>query len=309
MPASTVIAPDVQNALANQRPVVALESTIITHGMPFPTNVETALEVQNAVRSTGATPATIAVMEGVLRIGLSDTDIEQIAQQESVMKLSRADLAMAISTKAYGSTTVAATMIAAQLAGIPVFATGGIGGVHRGADTTWDISADLTELGKTNVAVVCAGPKAILDIPKTLEVLETLGVPVVTYGQTHLPAFWSKDSDILSPLSVHTLAELVAFIRSRQELALDGGVLIANPVPQAVEIPYQEITQTIEQAIGESQHANVTGKAVTPWLLERMEQLTQGRSLSTNKALIINNAVLAGKLAKALARYGFSEDL
>lgn len=295
-----LISPTVQTALNKQQAVVALESTIITHGMPFPENVETALSVEKAIKDAGATPATIAVMNGVLKIGLSDEDIDDLAQQPSVMKLSRADFAMALARKSYGSTTVAATMIAAKLAGIPVFATGGIGGVHRGAESSFDISADLTELGKTNVTVVCAGAKAILDIPKTLEVLETEGVPVVTIGQKQLPAFWSRNSDIASPLWVQNLDELVQFLKAREQLQLSGGVLVANPVPQTDEIPQQEIDSSIRQAIKESESAEIKGKDVTPWLLQRMLEITQGRSLATNKALILNNASVAAQLAVKL---------
>ena len=291
----------VRAALSRNEPIVALESTIITHGMPYPQNLETALSVEAIIRNAGAIPATIAVLHGKLKIGLNDAELNALATARSVMKLSRADLAIAVSRKATGSTTVAATMIAAQFAGLNVFATGGIGGVHRGAEHSFDISADLSELARTPVNVVCAGAKAILDIPKTLEVLETLGVPVLAYGQENIPAFWSQDSGITAPLSVNSIAELVAFIRARESLSISGGVLIANPVPVKYEIPRIEMEVFITQAIDEANSAGVTGKEVTPWILTRIVELTKGRSLETNKYLITNNARLAAELSVALA--------
>jgi pseudouridine-5'-phosphate glycosidase len=297
---SLSISPKVQNALDNGVGVVALESTIITHGMPYPANRDTALEVEQAVINTGAVPATIAIVKGVPTIGLSHEQIEELATGSDAMKLSRADLAMAVARKVDGSTTVAGTMILAEMAGINVFATGGIGGVHQGAERSFDVSADLQELSRTSVCVVCAGAKAILDIPKTLEVLETLGVPVMAYGQDNFPAFWSRDSGLPAPLRVNNVRELTDFIVARQNLQTQGGVLIANPVPEEHEVPRTIMDTYIRQAIGEATRQEVQGKSVTPWLLQRIVELSGGASLATNKALITNNAKLAGQIAVAL---------
>lgn len=302
MHSSLVLSEPVAHAMANGLPVVALESTIITHGMPYPDNLETAKNVEQAVRESGATPATIAVIDGHIHIGLSDDTLNDLAQRADVAKLSRADLAFAVSKKTTGSTTVAATMIAAHLADIAVFATGGIGGVHQGASESFDISADLHELAQTPVHVVSAGAKAILDIPKTLEVLETLGVPVIAYGQDNLPAFWSVDSGIKSPLRMDTVGDIASFIQTRTALGIKGGVLIGNPVPSAQQIPKADMDIVIEQAINESVAKHINGKSVTPWLLGRIVELTSGASLETNKALIINNAQFAAKLAQQLAQ-------
>lgn len=296
------ISPEVQSALDQRRGIVALESTIITHGMPFPENRDTALAVEQAVRETGAVPATIAVLDGRLSVGLTGEELESLSNVDQAMKLSRADLAMAIARKAVGSTTVAATMMIAHRAGINVFATGGIGGVHQGAEHSFDISADLQELSRTPVTVICAGAKAILDLPKTLEVLETLGVPVLAYQQDNLPAFWSRDSGLPAPLRVDTVAEIVAFMQARRDLDVGGGVLVTNPVPAEQEIASQIMQGFINQAVQEATAAGITGKAVTPWLLGRLVELTDGRSLTTNQALIKNNATLAGQLAVALTQ-------
>ncbi len=293
------ISPDVKAALNSHQGVVALESTIITHGMPYPQNRDTALGVEQAVRDSGAIPATIAILDGEIMVGLNEEQLETLAKSSNAMKLSRADLAMALARKAMGSTTVAATMIIAQLAGIKVFATGGIGGVHQGAELSFDISADLQELGRTPVTVICAGAKAILDIPKTLEVLETLGVPVLAYAQDEVPAFWSRSSGLAAPLRADTVEEIVDFLQARESLQLGGGVLVANPVPREAEIPQAEMQTFIAQAIAESQAAGISGKAVTPWLLGRIVDITDGRSLICNQALIINNAKLAAALAVA----------
>ncbi len=295
------LSPEIRSAKDQQQPIVALESTIITHGMPYPANRDTALMVEATVREHGAIPATIAVIEGELKVGLDGATIDSLAQADEVMKLSRADIGFAVSSKRNGSTTVAATMIGAHLAGIEVFATGGIGGVHQGAANTFDISADLYEFSKTPVHVVCAGAKAILDIPKTLEVLETLGVPVVTLGQENFPAFWSRDSGLASPLQLPHVNDMAAFIRAREALQLPGGVLIGNPVPEHAQIPKSEMDQVIVKALAESEAAGITGKDVTPWLLGRIVELTEGRSLETNKHLIFNNAAIAAQLALALA--------
>lgn len=295
------LAPQVKGALATGGPVVALESTIVTHGMPFPRNVEMARSVEEIVRRNGATPATIAVMDGRLKIGLSGEELERLAAARGVMKLSRADLAYAIAMRRFGATTVAATMMAAELAGIEVFATGGIGGVHRGAETSFDISADLTELGRTSVITVCAGAKAILDLPKTLEVLETEGVPVLAFGTSEFPAFWSRGSGLTAPLRADDPAEIAAVWRTRKALGQKGGMLIANPVAKEHEIPFAEMAQHISHAITEAQAEGVGGKAVTPWLLARILDLTEERSLATNIALVENNAMLAARIAVALA--------
>lgn len=287
---------------AKQRgaPIVALESTIITHGMPYPGNLEMARSVEDIVRQQGAVPATIAVIKGVLHIGLEPTELEALAQMEHVMKLSRADLAFAIAERRNGATTVAATMIAAYRAGIDVFATGGIGGVHRGAEESFDISADLEELARTAVIVVSAGPKAILDIPKTLEVLETRGVPVVTYDSEDFPAFWSRSSGLKSLLNLQSPAAIANFQKMRDQLGIDGGMLIANPVPEADEIPREEMEIYISRALANAERDEIAGKAVTPYLLDNIFHLTGGRSLKTNIALVENNARLAAEIAVAM---------
>ncbi|GEP07211.1 pseudouridine-5'-phosphate glycosidase [Methylobacterium oxalidis] len=294
------LASDVRAALDARAPVVALESTIITHGMPYPQNVETARDVEAVVRENGATPATVAVIGGRIRVGLPDEVLDWLGIATDVLKLSRADLPYAVAAKRHGSTTVAATMICAHLAGIRVFATGGIGGVHRGVEATLDISADLDELARTPVAVVCAGAKAILDLPRTLEYLETRGVPVVGYGTDRFPAFWSRDSGLTSPLRLDTPEAVAELVRTKEALGLGGGVLIANPVPQADEIPAAEIAGLIEAALAQADAAGVSGKAVTPFLLARILAVTGGRSLATNIALVKNNAELAARLAVAL---------
>ena len=290
-------------AAAKQRgaPIGALESTIITHGMPYPGNIEMAESVEQIIRDQGAVPATIAVIHGTLHIGLEKDQLEALAQTTDAMKVSRADIAFAIAERRTGATTVAATMIAAARAGIRVFATGGIGGVHKGAEETFDISADLTELAKTGVIVVCAGAKAILDIPKTLEVLETNGVPVVTFGSEEFPAFWSRSSGLPSPLSLNSPAAIANFQATREQLGIDGGMLVANPVPEEDEIPREEMEIYINRAISHAERDEVTGKAVTPYLLGDVFRLTDGRSLETNIALVRNNAQLAAEIAVALS--------
>jgi pseudouridine-5'-phosphate glycosidase len=259
-----------------------------------------ARSVESLIREQGAIPATIAVIHGTLHIGLEPEQLEQLAQATDVMKVSRADLAFAIAERRTGATTVAATMIAAARAGIRVFATGGIGGVHRGAEESFDISADLEELARTSVIVVCAGAKAILDIPKTLEVLETAGVPVVTYESEEFPAFWSRSSGLRSPLSLNSPAAIANFQTVREQLGVDGGMLIANPVPEADEIPREEMEIYIERALDNAERDEITGKAVTPYLLSTIFDLTDGQSLKTNIALVENNARLAAEIAVAL---------
>lgn len=292
--------PEVTEARAQGRAIVALESTIITHGMPFPQNVETARKVEAEVRAHGATPATIAVMGGRIHIGLTDAELDSLGQAQGVMKLSRADLAACLALGRTGATTVAATMICANLAGIAVFATGGIGGVHRGAETSFDISADLMELGETAVTVVAAGAKAILDLPKTLEVLETRGVPVIAFGQDDFPAFWSRSSGLKAPLRMDTAAEIAAAHKMRATLGLPGGQLVANPIPPEAEIAREVINPVIEAALAEAAAKGIAAKAVTPFLLQRIFELTEGRSLASNIALVMNNARLGAAIARAL---------
>ncbi len=296
------IAPEVADALADNRPVVALESTIISHGMPHPQNVETARRVEATIRDNGATPATIAVLQGRAKIGLSDTALTRLGDPDTkVDKLSRANLPACIAQGGDGATTVAATMILAHLAGVQVFATGGIGGVHKGAETSFDISADLYELAQTPVAVVCAGAKAILDILQTLETLETLGVPVTTFGQDRVPAFWSASSKHVSPATATTTREIAETIAMRRTLGLKGGHLIANPIPAADEIPSSTMIPLIEQVTAEAEATpGIDGPRVTPFLLQRIFELTKGQSLTANIALVLNNAALATKIAKDL---------
>ncbi len=291
---------EVAAAKARGAPIVALESTIITHGMPYPGNLSMAQSVEDIIRQEGAVPATIAVIHGTLHIGLEPAELEALARSSGAMKVSRADLAFAIAERRTGATTVAATMIAAARAGIRVFATGGIGGVHRGAELSFDISADLEELAKTPVIVVCAGAKAILDIPKTLEVLETRGVPVVTYDSHDFPAFWSRASGLPSPLMLNSPAAIANFQRVRDDLGIDGGLLVANPVPEAHEIPREEMEIYIARALADAEDNDITGKAVTPYLLDRIFHITEGRSLQTNIALVENNAHLAAEIAVAM---------
>jgi pseudouridine-5'-phosphate glycosidase len=296
-----VFATEVAEAIADRRPLVALESTIVTHGMPFPENLETARAVEAEIRAGGAVPATLAVVGGAIRVGLEPADLDALAGATDVRKLSRADLAVALSEGWTGSTTVAATMICARLAGIEVFATGGIGGVHRGAETSFDVSADLEELAQTPVTVVASGAKAILDLPKTLEVLETKGVPVIAVGQEALPAFWSRDSGLSSPLRLDDPAAIARAHRMRARLGLPGGQLVANPIPADAEIPGEAMAPHIAEAIAAAEAAGVGAKAVTPFLLSHIGAATHGAALAANIALVRNNARLAARIAVALA--------
>lgn len=296
------LAPEVAGALASRRPVVALESTVLSHGMPWPDNLATALDLERIVRAGGAVPATIAVMGGRIRVGLGGDDLHRLAEgREPVAKLSRRDLPIALAQGGLGATTVASTMIAAHRAGIRVFATGGIGGVHRGAGQTFDISADLQELARTPVAVVCAGAKAILDLPLTLEVLETLGVPVLGFGTDCFPAFYTRDTSLPVDARVESPEEIARICEIKWTLDLSGGVLVANPLPKADALPADLVAKAIERALEEAERAGIRGKAVTPFLLGRMKDLTGGRSLAANQALIRNNAGLAARLAVAMA--------
>lgn len=297
-----ILSDEVREARRAGMPVVALESTIITHGMPYPDNLETARRVEAEVRAAGAVPATIAVLDGQIRIGLSEADLADLAQRKDMAKLSRADIAACIATGGSGATTVAATMICAHLAGVQVFATGGIGGVHRGAELSFDISADLQELSQTPVTVVAAGAKAILDLNKTYEVLETLGVPVIGFGQDSLPAFWSATSDIDAPLRMDSAADIAAAHLMRGRMGLPGGQLVANPIPFEHQIPHEVLAPFIAQALEEAEAGKISAKSVTPFLLNRIFELTEGRSLTANIALVLNNARLAAKIATEIVK-------
>lgn len=292
---------EVRDALASRRPVVALETTIVTHGMPYPDNVATARSLEAEIHARGAVPATISVMDGRICVGLSESDLESLATTKGVLKLSRNDLAYAIATRQPGATTVAATMICAHMAGIRVFATGGIGGVHRGAELTFDISADLEELARTSVAVVCAGAKALLDLPKTLEYLETRGVPVIGYRTSEFASFWSRSSGLPVPLRLDSAAQIARLLQMKWSLGLEGGAVIGNPVAEADEIPAAEMAGFIETAVAEAASRGVTGKAVTPYILSRLVEITGGRSLRTNIALVRSNARLAAEIATELS--------
>ena len=295
-----LFSPEVAAARAAGKPIVALESTIISHGMPYPQNVRTAREVEQIIRDAGAVPATIAVIAGKICIGLSDEQLELLGASPDAMKVSRRDLAYVLAQARLGATTVAATMICAQLAGIEVFVTGGIGGVHRGAETSFDISADLQELAQTSVAVVCAGVKSILDIGLTLEYLETHGVPVISVGQPGFPAFFTRESGFQADFQIDSPEDQAAFIRTKWQLGLAGGVVVSNPVPADAAMAPAEIDAIITQALGEAASQNVTGKKVTPFLLGRIKELTEGRSLATNIALVKHNALIGARLAVAL---------
>jgi pseudouridine-5'-phosphate glycosidase len=294
------LSPEVLAAREQGRPVVALESTIIAHGMPWPQNLETAREVEDVIRAEGAVPATIAVIGGRIRVGLTDAELQQLAQAPDAMKLSRRDLPFAIATGRLGATTVAATMICAHLAGIEVFVTGGIGGVHRGGHESFDISADLQELARTPVAVVCAGAKSILDLALTLEYLETHGVPVLSVGQDNFAAFFTPDSGLKADFRMDGADEQARFIRAKWALGLDGGVVVSNPVPAREAMPREEIDAITAQALAEAEAQGIQGKAITPFLLARIKALTGGRSLATNIALVKHNAVVGARLARAL---------
>ncbi len=294
--------PEVRDALAEGRPVVALESTIISHGMPYPRNVETAQAAEKICRDMGVTPAVIAVLNGRIRVGVSTEEMETLGRGSGILKLSRRDIAYALAKGLPGATTVSATMLAARLAGIDVFATGGIGGVHRGAAESFDVSADLTELSATSVCVVCAGAKAVLDIPKTLEVLETLGVPVAVYGEDRMPAFYSRESGVPAPLRIDSPAEAAEMLAAQRALGFPQGILIANPVPREHEIPRGVMDRFISTALNELSARGVTGKAVTPFLLSRIVELTGGKSLETNIVLFHENVRLACRIALAMRK-------
>ena len=289
--------PEVENALNSKLPIVALESSIISHGMPYPENIETALMVEDTVRANKAIPATIAIIKGRLKVGLTNEEIEYLATNDEVRKISRRDLAIAVSQKLSGSTTVASTMIIAHLAKIAVFATGGIGGVHKGAEQTFDISADLEELSKTNVCVVCAGAKAILDIGLTLEYLETKGVLVIGYKTSELPAFYSSKSGFNVDYRVDSAFDIAEILKTKWGLPIEGGVLVTNPIPKTFELELVMMNEAINKAIVEAEKEKITGKEITPYLLSKVNEITQGKSLNANIKLIQNNAALAAKIA------------
>lgn len=291
------IKPEVEKALEEGTPVVALESTIISHGMPYPKNVETALAVEEVIRKNGAIPATIAIIEGRIKIGLTPEEIEYMAKADNVLKVSRRDFPLVISQKLDGATTVAGTMIAANMAGIKVFVTGGIGGVHRGAGESFDISADLEELKMTDVTVVCAGVKSILDIGATLEYLETSGVPVITYGADSFPAFYSRESGFAAECRIDEPEKISALIRTKEQLGLRGGILVACPIPEEDEIPFEKMDVVIKQALKECEEKGVRGKRITPFLLSKVKDLTEGSSLEANIKLVLHNADIGSKIA------------
>lgn len=304
-----IIKDDISDALATGKPVVALETAIVTHGMPFPTNLETALAVSEDIRGRGAVPAILAVVDGKIRIGLNKTELTALAEPRTdTWKLSRADLAVAVATGATGGTTVAATMRLAAMAGIDVFATGGIGGVHRGAETDFDISADLIELSQTSVSVVASGAKAILDLPKTLEVMETQGVPVIGYQTSEFPAFWSRTSGLVAPLRLDDPSAIASAHTMRRKLGIPGGQLIANPIPVDAEIPLSTIEQYVSEALAKARDADISGKASTPFLLEHIASLSGGNTLVANIALVRNNARVAADIAVALAALSHEKD-
>ena len=295
------ISPEVQVALAANRPVVALESTIISHGMPYPQNVETALKVEQTIRDGGATPATIAIIGGRLKAGLSPEEIEHLGKKgREVAKASRRDLPVLVAKKQDGATTVTTTMIIAAMAGIKVFATGGIGGVHRGATTTMDISADLEELAQTPVMVICAGAKSILDLGLTLEYLETKGVPVIGYGTEELPAFYTRTSGLKTDYRLDTPEELAQAFKAKLDMGLKGGMLVTNPIPEEYSMDPERINKAIDEAVKEAEEQGIHGKETTPFLLARIKDITGGDSLASNIRLVLNNAALAAATAKAL---------
>ena len=295
------IHPEVKRALSEGQPVVALESTIISHGMPYPKNIEMAKNVSKIIRENGAIPTTIAIIDGILKVGLTTEEIEFLGTSKDVLKASRRDLPFIISKKLNGATTVATTMILANLAGVKVFATGGIGGVHRGAQETFDISADLQELANTNVAVVCAGAKSILDIGLTLEYLETNGVPVVGFGTEEFPAFYTRKSGFGVDYKVDSSMEVANALKAKWDLDLKGGIVIGNPIPKEFEMDYGTINNAIESALNEANEKDITGKKVTPFLLDKVKTITAGKSLDANIELVYNNAKVAAQIAKDLA--------
>lgn len=289
---------EVAKAIKKNEPVVALESTIISHGMPYPQNLEVAKQLEKTIRDKGAVPATIAIIDGIIKVGLNEEELNFIGTNNNILKASRMDIPIIIAKKLNAATTVAGTMIAANLAGIKVFVTGGIGGVHRHAQQTFDISADLQELAKTNVAVVCAGPKAILDLPLTVEYLETFGVPLIGYQTDELPSFYSRKSGIKVPYRIETTKEAALIMKTKWDLGLQGGVLITNPIPEEFSMNEEEINSIINKAIQDSEKMGIKGKELTPFLLSRIKELSKGESLKANIALVLNNAKVGAEIAK-----------
>lgn len=298
------VKPEVAKAILEGKPVVALESTIISHGMPYPRNVETALEVERIIRENGAIPATIAILGGKLKVGLTEEEVEYLGKAKDVVKTSRRDIPFIVAKKLDGATTVASTMILAAMAGIKIFATGGIGGVHRGAQETYDISADLQELAQTNVAVICAGAKSILDIGLTLEYLETNGVPVIGYQTDELPAFYTRKSGFGVDYRVEDTKELALALKAKWDMKLNGGVVVANPIPEAYEMNFDVITNAINIAVSEAERNGIKGKSSTPFLLAKVKEITGGDSLDSNIQLVYNNARVAASLAVELSAIG-----
>ncbi|MBE6127360.1 MAG: pseudouridine-5'-phosphate glycosidase [Erysipelotrichaceae bacterium] len=296
-----IIAPEIQKAIASGDPVVALESTIISHGMPYPKNVETALKVEKTVRDNGATPATIGIIDGEIVVGMTPEQIEDFGKKKGIAKVSKRDLPIVCAKKLYGATTVSATMIIAKMAGIKIFVTGGIGGVHRGAEKTFDISRDLKELGEVDVTVVCSGAKAILDIPKTLEYLETEGVTVLSYKAEKFANFYSLATDGPVDYAFQTPEEAAEILLTKEKLGLKGGVLISNPIPEEMALPHEYIDSIVDQAVEEAERQGIKGKDATPFLLKRIVELTGGKSLESNIALVCHNAELGAKIAKELS--------
>lgn len=296
------INPEVKKAIEEGRPVVALESTIISHGMPYPKNVECAMLVEKTIRDNGAIPATIGIIDGEPIVGMTPEEIEEFGKRKGISKVSRRDLPIIIAKRMWGATTVSATMILAERAGIEFFVTGGIGGVHRKAQETFDISADLDELGKTNVSVICAGPKAILDLRLTMEYLETKGVPVIAYNSDVLPAFFTRTSDIKLEYNIKSAKEIAEIVKAKREYNLEGGVLICNPIPEEYSMPEEYINKEIDKAIIEMEKKGITGKDETPYLLSKIVELTGGKSLETNIQLVLNNAKLGAEIAKEFCR-------
>ena len=299
---NVIYSKEVKNALLNNLPVVALESTIISHGMPYPTNLEVARKCEEIVRENGAIPATIAIINGDLVVGVDENQLEYLATSKDILKVSRRDMAYVVANKLSGATTVAATMMIAKLAGIDVFATGGIGGVHRGVEETWDISADLEELAITDVCVVCAGAKAILDLPKTLEYLETKGVLVVGYNTNDLPAFFTRNSGIEVPIRIDTPLEIARVIKAKKDLKINNGILITNLIEEKYSFDKDEVDNAIQTALIEMNNLKITGKQVTPYLLSKINEITKGQSLEANKHLVYNNCKLAALISKELKR-------
>ena len=294
---------EVKHALENNLPIVALESTIIAHGMPFPNNVETAKEVESIIRNEGAVPATIAILDGAMCVGLNENQLNDLGSKSGIWKVSLRDMPYVVSKKLNGATTVASTMRIAAMAGIKIFVTGGIGGVHRGAENTFDISADLTEMAQTNVAVISAGVKSILDIALTLEKLETLGVPVLTYGSDDFPSFYSRASGHKTPLRLDTPEEIAAMLNSKWQMGIQGSVLIANPIPADQEVPFHVMEKYILDALDKASQKGISGKDTTPFLLKSIAEATGGESLAANISLVKNNAKLGAKISKALSNY------